>query len=400
MSSQYKLHRPLAFSIVQSLEEVLLEHRPVDKVLERCFKSNPKFGKRDRGIIAENVYDITRHYISILHAIPGKTDFWSVLGAWLVINGLELPEWREFKATDKKSILSNYREGVKSPAIQYSIPEVLDEHGRQQLGERWYKEMKAMHLPASMVLRVNSLKAATPEVTNYLSDVLIKYKVLDNKHGVEVEQRMNLFASQIFKEGWVEVQDYASQQVGLFVKPAPGDWVIDACAGGGGKALHLAALMQNKGRIVALDTDQYKLENLKKRSKRAGAQIIEARWIENNKVIKRLEGTADKLLLDVPCSGSGVLRRNPDAKYRITPEYIADLKLKQEHILQSYSRMVKIGGEMVYVTCSLFPEENEDQIQLFLKANPTFQLVEEKHLWPSEFGYDGFYMAKMTRVGV
>lgn len=121
-----------------------------------------------------------------------------------------------------------------------------------------------MHLPASMVLRVNSLKAATPEVTNYLSDVLIKYKVLDNKHGVEVEQRMNLFASQIFKEGWVEVQDYASQQVGLFVKPAPGDWVIDACAGGGGKALHLAALMQNKGRIVALDTDQYKLENLKK----------------------------------------------------------------------------------------------------------------------------------------
>ncbi|MBP9744781.1 MAG: RsmB/NOP family class I SAM-dependent RNA methyltransferase, partial [Saprospiraceae bacterium] len=198
----------------------------------------------------------------------------------------------------------------------------------------------------------------------------------------------------------VEVQDYASQQVGLFVKPAPGDWVIDACAGGGGKALHLAALMQNKGRIVALDTDQFKLENLKKRSKRAGAQIIEARWIENNKVIKRLEGTADKLLLDVPCSGSGVLRRNPDAKYRITPEYIADLKLKQEHILQSYSRMVKIGGEMVYVTCSLFPEENEDQIQLFLKANPTFQLVEEKHLWPSEFGYDGFYMAKLTRVGV
>ncbi|MBK7370458.1 MAG: hypothetical protein IPJ09_03295 [Saprospiraceae bacterium] len=140
MSSQYKLHRPLAFSIVQSLEEVLLEHRPVDKVLERCFKSNPKFGKRDRGIIAENVYDITRHYISILHAIPGKTDFWSVLGAWLVINGLELPEWREFKATDKKSILSNYREGVKSPAIQYSIPEVLDEHGRQQLGKGGIKK--------------------------------------------------------------------------------------------------------------------------------------------------------------------------------------------------------------------------------------------------------------------
>ena len=237
-------------------------------------------------------------------------------------------------------------------------------------------------------------------MTAYLDNILIRYKVLDNKKAIEVDQRINLFNSQIFKDGWVEVQDYASQQVGSFVNPVPGERIIDACAGGGGKALHLAALMGNKGRIIALDVEASKLENLKKRTRRASAQIVEARWIDNNKVIKRLEGQADKLLLDVPCSGSGVIRRNPDAKYRITPDYVKNLVTVQQEILQNYSRMVKPGGDLVYVTCSLFPIENEGQIQTFLHSNPSFKFVEDKHLWPSEFGYDGFYMAKLRRIEV
>jgi 16S rRNA (cytosine967-C5)-methyltransferase len=398
MQSQFKLHRPLAVAIVHCLKDILEDQRPVDKVLEKCFKANPKFGKRDRGFIAENVYDITRHYIAIAYSVPLNDEIWSILGAWLLINKYPLPEWKEFKELDPKLIIPAYREGLKTAYIKYSIPVDLDIFGKEQLGDRWYLELEAMHHPAHMILRVNTIKADTPQVIDYLDKILVKYKVLQNKNAIAVDQRINLFSSQIFKDGWVEVQDYASQQVGVFVQAKPGDRIIDACAGGGGKALHLAALMQNKGRIIALDVEANKLENLKKRTRRAGAQIVEARWIENNKVIKRLEGQADKLLLDVPCSGSGVLRRNPDAKYRITPEYVKNLVEVQRDILQNYSRMVKPEGELIYVTCSLFPVENETQIHSFLESNKDFQFVEDQHLWPSEFGFDGFYMARLKRL--
>jgi 16S rRNA (cytosine967-C5)-methyltransferase len=397
-TSAFKLHRPVAFAIIHCLEDIINVQKPVDKVLEKCFKLNPKLGKRDRAFIAENVYDITRHFISITYAVPQNDDLWSILGAWLLLNKHTLPEWKEFKALDDKAILSAYKEGLKQNQIKYSVPADLDIFGKEQLADRWYKELEAMDHPASMVLRVNTLKADRNQVTHYLDEILVKYKLLEHQQALIVDQRINLFSSPIFKNGWIEVQDYASQQVGYFANPSPGERIIDACAGGGGKAIHLATIMRNKGRIIALDIDDHKLGNLKIRARRAGVQILEARWIENNKVIKRLEGQADKLLLDVPCSGSGVLRRNPDAKYRITPDYVENLIRTQSEILNNYCRMVRVGGELIYVTCSIFPKENEDQINSFVHAHPGFQFIEDQHLWPSEFGYDGFYMARLKRI--
>jgi len=175
--------------------------------------------------------------------------------------------------------------------------------------------------------------------------------------------------------------------------------VVDACAGGGGKTLHLAALMKNKGRIIAMDTEDWKLDELKKRARRAGASdIIETRVIDSSKVIKRLENSADQLLLDVPCSGLGVLRRNPDAKWKLSADFIEKVKIQQLEILSQYSSMLKPGGVLVYSTCSIFPSENEKQVESFLQSEGgKFDLLEQKTLLPSA-GFDGFFMARMKKA--
>ncbi len=172
--------------------------------------------------------------------------------------------------------------------------------------------------------------------------------------------------------------------------------MIDACAGAGGKSLHLAALMNNKGRIISMDVEAWKLDELKKRAKRSGAFNIETRFIENKSILTAFEAKADKLLLDVPCSGSGVLKRNPDAKWKLNPESLERTKTLQKQILHDYSALLKPGGELVYSTCSIFPSENQNQVSSFIQEHPEFELQEEKTLWPSE-GYDGFYMARLLK---
>src|SRR6185369_699383 len=154
------------------------------------------------------------------------------------------------------------------------------------------------------------------------------------------------------QEGLFEIQDGASQQVAPMLDPKPGERVIDACAGGGGKTLHLAALMKNKGRIISMDVSEVKLKALRERCSRNGVDIAEVKVIESSKTIKRLEKNADRVLLDVPCSGLGVLRRNPDKKWKLKPEDFIELRKLQAEILESYSEMTKVGGRLVYATCS------------------------------------------------
>jgi 16S rRNA (cytosine967-C5)-methyltransferase len=174
--------------------------------------------------------------------------------------------------------------------------------------------------------------------------------------------------------------------------------VVDGCAGAGGKSLHLAALMKNKGRIVALDTIEWKLKELRKRAARAGADTIETKVIEGAQTIKRLRETADRVLLDVPCSGLGVIRRNPDAKWKLHEEELTRLTALQADILERYSRMTRPGGKLVYATCSIFRSENEDQVRAFLqKYGEEWTLEEEFRLQPGDDGGDGFYAARLAR---
>jgi 16S rRNA (cytosine967-C5)-methyltransferase len=213
-----------------------------------------------------------------------------------------------------------------------------------------------------------------------------------------LDVRRNIFQTRCFQDGLFEVQDASSQEVAYFLDVSPGMRVIDACAGGGGKTLHMAALMQNKGKIIALDVHEWKLKELQKRSARAGASIIETRHIETIKVVKHLEKSADRLLLDVPCSGLGVLRRNPDIKWKLSLEAMERIKKQQQEIIASYSKMLKVGGKMVYATCSILSSENEEIVDEFVKANPDFKKTGEKKILPSQSGFDGFYMASLERI--
>ena len=214
---------------------------------------------------------------------------------------------------------------------------------------------------------------------------------------VQLEEKKNVFLTSAFKDGFFEVQDASSQKIGRFLEVAEGQRVVDACAGAGGKTLHLSALMKNKGQIIALDIFEWKLAELKRRAKRAGAHNIETRLISDNKVIKRLHEKADRLLIDAPCSGLGVLKRNPDSKWKIDTEFIDRIKVEQQKILQDYSKMLKKGGKMIYATCSILPSENNLQVEKFLSNNPDFRLIKDEKIMPSQ-GYDGFYMALIERI--
>jgi 16S rRNA (cytosine967-C5)-methyltransferase len=186
--------------------------------------------------------------------------------------------------------------------------------------------------------------------------------------------------------------------VSRFLYPQPGMRVVDACAGEGSKTLHLAALMKNKGKIIALDTQEWRLNELRKRSTKAGVDTIETRVIASLKTVKRMNGTADRLLLDVPCSGLGTLRRNPDIKWKLSFEDLERLKTLQQELLHRYCMILKPKGRLVYSVCSILPSEGEEQIKQFINNHPMFCLLNEKRYWPQTDNTDGFYMALIERT--
>lgn len=283
-------------------------------------------------------------------------------------------------------------------ALQDGCPEWLDQLGQTELGSAWSIERAALAQAAPRFIRVNPLKTNRDALQRALALAGIQSKAVEDvDSALQITSDGALFQTEAFKLGWFEQQDAGSQLIAAALPVKPGSRVIDACAGAGGKTLALAARMQAKGRLLAMDVEQWKLDNLQQRANRAGAANIETRLISSSKTIKRLAGKADFLLLDVPCSGSGVLRRNPDAKWR-APMRLTELRVLQQDILQRYSKMLCVGGELVYATCSIFPSENRAQIDAFLASRPDFQLLSEQHISPATSGFDGFYAAHLRRI--
>ena len=395
-----RLHRGTSEAVIQSLRLIFEENRYADKVIEKVLKQNSRWGARDRRFIAETTYDIVRWYRWFRELSQAKgTDFWKLLAVWCILSDVDLPAWEEFDGVSRNAVLEGEKKDVYTRKIRESIPDWLDELGEEELGkEKWDVELSALNEEAPVVLRVNTLKVSKAELKERLDEENIATLVLEAfPDALVLDERQNIFTSPTFKEGLFEVQDAGSQAISPFLRIEPGMRVIDACAGAGGKTLHLAALMKNKGRIIAMDTEQWKLDELQKRARRAGVGNMEARVIESGKVIKRLANSADRLLLDVPCSGLGVLKRNPDAKWKLSMEFIGKVRELQQHILQDYCDLLKPGGLMVYSTCSILPSENEKQVERFLSEKKGFELVQEKHILPSE-GFDGFYMALLRKV--
>jgi len=393
-----KPHRILLQAIVDALTTIFNDNKYADKVIEKTLKENPKFGGRDRRFIAETTYDIVRQY-RLLSYLAGTTDnYWEMLGVYFILKHMPMPDERDFKNLNEKQILDAFK-AIKDEKILQAFPDWLWDLATTELGkEEWETQAKALNKQAEVVLRVNTLKTKREILSKHLAEQEIEVEPLeDYDDALVLVNRQNLFQNQLFKLGLFELQDAGSQHISEFLGVEPGMRVIDACAGGGGKSLHISALMQNKGRIISMDVTQWKLDELKKRARRATSSNIEPRLIEGSKTIKRLENTADRLLLDVPCSGMGVIKRNPDAKWKLNLEFIERTKALQQKILSEYCIMTKKGGHMVYSTCSILPSENRKQVDTFLAGNKNFEFIKDKTIMPSE-GFDGFYMALIKRV--
>jgi 16S rRNA (cytosine967-C5)-methyltransferase len=393
-----KLHNNTIRGVHTALEAIFEQGQYADKVIERTLKSNPKWGAKDRSFIAETTYEMVRWWRLVNFLSPSK-DPWDLFGTYWLMQGNELPSWDEFARLQPEKIKSKY-DSITDPGLLESIPAWLQTLGSQELGEKWEAEIHALNEEAEVVLRVNTLKTTRERLKNLLeADGIRSYLVKGYPDALVLEERQNVFRHPSFKEGLFEVQDASSQLVAAALQVAPGMRVIDACAGAGGKSLHLAALMGNKGKVISMDVEEWKLQQAKLRARRNGVSIFEPKIIEGSKTIKRLKESADRLLLDVPCSGLGVLRRNPDTKWKLSAESIAKVQVTQQEILQSYPSMLKKGGQLVYATCSVLPSENEEQIKKFLasEAGKDFELIEDRKVLAQESGFDGFYIARLLK---
>ncbi len=390
------LHHHMVQSIADALDEIFLDGKYADKVIEKCFKNNRKWGARDRKFFAESVYEIVRHKRR-LEFIGGSANPWDLIAAYLFQTMAEIPDWEEFDHL-KISDLKSRNSAEKPPEVANSFPDWLNVLGKDEFGGDWTKIMNALNTPAEVFLRTNTLKTDVDTLISAMAEEEIQTeKVFDSC--VKLSKRKNVFITQAFRKGFFEVQDAASQMVAPLLDVKPGQRVADTCAGAGGKSLHLAALMKNKGKIIAMDIHEWKLKALKVRAARDGVDIIETKLIESNKTVKRLENTFDRVLLDVPCSGLGVLRRNPDTKWKLSIEEISRLTDLQREIISQYSKLCKAGGKMVYATCSILHRENEEQVQWFLnsEAGKEWSLVREMRVWPHKEKFDGFYAAVLAK---
>lgn len=400
-----RLHRNLVVAVIKVLDGTFNQNFYADKTIEKILKSDKRWGSRDRGFIAETSYEIIRwkrlySQISETKSPYKYGELWKMFSVWAVLKGIQLPNWKEFENTPTRRIKGKFDSLVKIRKFKESIPDWLDRTGCDELGEnRWTSELSALNEKANVIIRANSLKINVNDLRKELQKEDIQVEKINGfPEALKLRERKNLFKTKAFQNGYFELQDASSQLVAPFLKAEKGMKICDVCAGAGGKTLHLSAITENKGQIIAMDIFKNKLFELKRRAKRNNAFNIETRLIENNKSIKRLHGKIDRLLIDAPCSGLGVLRRNPDSKWKLSQNFLDKIKDTQQEILKRYSPMLKENGKLVYATCSILPSENELQIKKFLKTEQgkKFKVEDEKKISPAQSGFDGFYMARLS----
>lgn len=402
-----KLHKNLALGIIYGLEAILAENYNGNKVVKRLLKSKSSWGSRDRKIVAKILYDVIRWkrlYLGILE-LEGKNNtnsHWGLIACWMVLNDYQLPDWDVFSKFNADGFKEKYDTLIKIRKYKQSIPDWLDEKGVDAFGEAfWEKEINTLNEPAKLVIRVNRLKT-TPEKLKYSLqeeygfNTKGVYKLPD---ALEFESHQSLINTTEYREGYFEIQDGNSQMIAPWLQPKAGGVYFDCCAGAGGKSLHLANLANDKVQIIAFDIFSSKLLELKRRADRNEIKSIKTYLINEENKIDKYIAKGNGVLIDAPCSGLGVLKRNPDAKWLMNPNRMREIQVQQKKILQSYSKLVMHGGRLVYSTCSIFPEENRVQVDDFLnsKSGKDFNLVSDKTYFSQESGYDGFYAALMIK---
>lgn len=430
---------------------------PADIQFHRYTKNRRYIGSKDRQAIAINYYHLLRHLAifdelagglkGYQHALPypcptteGEVTARALLLAKLVAgheaNVDQIKEQFDGSQYVPATLSGNEVTWLKQLADRFDEEPIdtttefwvsrntspwLKDALQESLGKHLMKELAALQLEAPVDIRANYLKTTREELRDKLEAEGIECELTPiSPVGLRLKRRAAIFANRWFQEGYYEMQDEGSQIAAYLVDAKPGMRVIDFCAGAGGKTLAIAAQMQNKGRILALDTSANRLKELPLRIRRAGVDNASWRTItsESDSFLKRHKKTADRVLVDAPCSGTGTWRRNPDLKWRLSEQDVKDLMLKQQAILTSASRLVTQGGRLIYVTCSLLRKENEQVIETFLGTNSQFKLVCAKKIWnksatdvndasspsflslsPGQDGTDGFFAAVLEHTG-
>jgi 16S rRNA (cytosine967-C5)-methyltransferase len=413
--------------VIQALRTILPLEHPADTSL-RYFFQRERIGSNERELVAETVFGVLRHRLLLEHACSDPvplaeqaTPRRMALAYWIRFGGYNLRELTPLLKRDEGEWLGKVKAIVLAElplSVQSELPEWLVERLRTTRSDEEILTLgRAMQQSAPLDLRVNTLLATREEILQGLQAERVEASATPwSPIGVRVKGKPALNKSPLFMGGKFEVQDEGSQLLGFLLAPKRNDMVVDFCAGAGGKTLMLGAMMNSQGRLYAFDVSEKRLSNLKPRLKRSGLSNIHPQLIahENDSKLKRLAGKIDRVLVDAPCSGLGTLRRNPDLKFRQSPQSIAELTQKQAAILNSASKLLKPGGRLVYATCSLLDEENRTIVEAFLAAHPQFVLRhageilaqykitadigEYLLLSPQVHATDGFFAAVLERV--
>ena len=378
------------------LREVFEQGRVLDRVIEETFRGNPKWGKRDRGFVAETVFEAVRWRRALAFVADGAS-IEALCAAQWNRGGMEIPPWWTWEGCSVTEM--NAREeglGGEPRAVRESVPDWLDAKGEAELGEAWDAELSALNHRAPVYLRVNRLRLSVDEALGWLAEQGVHAERVPGAPDALVLPEGKALPKALAAEGLVEIQDAGSQAVAPLLEAEPEMKVIDACAGAGGKTLHLASLMKGRGEIVAMDVSAAKLSELRRRASRAGTRIIRTEtWREDT--LKRYAGWADRVLIDAPCSGLGTLRRQPDLKWRLSEGALEKIKRLQRRLLDHYPALLRPGGKLVYATCSVLPSENTGQLDLLAERDGRFLIEESITVSPAATGWDGFFAARLGR---
>ena len=407
-----KIHTPLLAALENSLYAIFEQGIYADKEVAHALKANRNWGSRDRSFFAETIYDIVRwkrKYAFQLEqsAIQDpENNVQALIGISLLNRNyvIQNPDRTGLTSADIDLLKKQLKLPIEQPAIATSYPEELYSYCEQALGNTWHAIAEQLNAQAKVYLRINTLKTTKKKISEILEKENIEYRddcqtVFSSyllEDSLEIMTKNTLKNSTHYTNGYFEFQDIGSQLISVFALQNIPDFsnftLLDMCAGAGGKTLHLSALMKNKGKIIATDFNEKRLVQLQKRIQHAGCKNVE---VTDFSSIKNRTNRFDFILIDAPCSGLGTLKRSPDIKWKLSISDIENYCQIQQTLLQDASKLLNKNGRMLYATCSILPQENENQIQRFLENKTAFKLAAEIKTNPAHYPSDGFYMAKL-----
>jgi 16S rRNA (cytosine967-C5)-methyltransferase len=394
------IYTPILKAVRFILIQVFFEGKDSSNELQTYFKAHKELGSKDRKIIASIVYFVVRWWCKLQYAVGNTKETYSEDSIDVILSlTVKLLNYELKKSDDlpfcEQIWIETYHSEELPPNITFAVPQWLYSKVEKECEKNTHDIFKSLNNEARVSVRLNKIKATHELLQQKLKEEEIAFqKSTITPDGYIIDRRPSLIQHELYKSGMIEFQDEASQQMLVLAKPDSGSWVLDVCAGKGGKAIHAASLMENKGIIIASDIEMNRLKELERRAERAGASIIQ---YDNPERLYKYRDSIDMVIIDAPCSGLGTLMRKPDIKWKLTLSDIEQYIETQKSILEENCLLVKRGGKLVYATCSILPSEGEEQIKSFMEAHQNFELILEQRYHPHIHGTDGFYVAVMRR---